>query len=721
MSTATPSAPSQPRTAAGKPYPLGAHLTDRGVQFSVFSRHATGVTLLLFDEPQQERPGLSIPLDPRQHRSGDVWHIEVEGLGAGALYLFHVDGPYDPDRGHRFNPNLYLLDPYARALTGGFRWELSGQYGYDPDSPAGDLSQNLDAGTNAGGIPKCVVVDNRFDWQGDRPLNYPLRTSVIYEAHVKGLSADSSSGVEQPGTYRGLIEKIPYLQRLGVTSLELLPVHEFDEYELDRRNPQTGEELRNYWGYSTVSFFAPKASYAVDGSRGGQVVEFKEMVRELHKAGIEVILDVVFNHTSEGDEFGPTHSFRGWDNSIYYMLEENKRRYRNYSGTGNTLNCNHPVMRSLIVDSLHYWVVEMHVDGFRFDLGSILGRDRAGRMLENPPVLEHIAEDPLLRNTKLIAEAWDAGGAYQVGAFPGGRWAEWNDRYRDDVRRFWRGDRGVTAPFATRLAGSSDLYLRDGRKPFHSINFVTCHDGFTLRDLVSYRHKHNEANGEQNRDGMPENNSASYGVEGPTSDRSINAVRLRQQKNMLATVMLSLGTPMILGGDEFGRTQDGNNNAYCQDNETSWFDYDQVAEREGLVEFTRKLIAFRRRHPAFLRPEFYTGHDTDFNKMPDITWFAEDGTAVDWARVKRTLALRIDGSHAEIMADRDDNDFFLVFNAAPQRVHVTLCDPLPGKRWHRVMDTALEHPEDFVSDGIDEPAGTGYSCAARSTVLFLSR
>jgi glycogen operon protein len=692
------------------------------VRFAVFSRHATAVTLCFFDQPQQSNPTRRITLDPATHRTGDVWHLEVDGLGEGQLYLFQVDGPYDPAHGHRFNKNLYLIDPYARALTGGFPWELSRQLGYDPESPEGDASRNLRSDLTAAGIPKCVVVNESFDWQGDRPLNYPLRKSVIYEVHVKGLTAHPSSGVRYPGTYRGVVEMIPYLKRLGVTSLELLPVHEFDEFELRRKNPVTGAELTNYWGYSTVAFFAPKASYAADGRSGGQVREFKEMVRELHKAGIEVILDVVFNHTAEGNEYGPTHSFKGLDNSVYYMLEANRRRYRDYAGTGNTLNCNHPVLRSLIIDCLHYWVVEMHVDGFRFDLGSILGRDRHGHLMENPPVIERIAEDPILRDTKLIAEAWDAGGAYQVGAFPGGRWAEWNDRYRDDVRRFWRGDRGVTAPLATRLAGSSDLYLRDGRKPFHSVNFVTCHDGFTMHDLVSYTRKYNEANGEHNRDGMNNNHSANYGHEGPTPDPAINAVRLRQQKNMLATLLLSLGTPMLLGGDEFGRTQRGNNNAYCQDNEISWFDFDLARENAGLVEFARGLIAFRLRHPAFLRPEFYTGHDTDFNKMPDITWFTEDGDAVDWARVGRTLALRIDGGHAEIQADRDDNDFFLVLNAAPQRVRVVLSEPPPGKRWHRVIDTALEHPDDFIPNGLEEAHhGDAYSCAARTVVLFLSR
>jgi isoamylase len=704
----------------GRPSPLGATITGSGVQFAIFSRNARSVTLCLFDEPQQAKPSAEIVLTKDSNRTGDVWHVWLDGVGAGQYYLYRVDGPYEPRRGHRFNPNLYLVDPYAKALTGGFQWELSRQFGYDPASPEGDLS--LGVGSDASGMPKCIVVDDQFDWQGDRQLNYPLRRSVIYEAHVKGLTAHPSSNVANPGTYQGVIQQIPYLVDLGITSIEFLPVHEFNEWEVTRSNPGTGERLTNYWGYSTVGFFAPNGSYSASGQNGEQVREFKEMVRSLHAAGIEVILDVVFNHTAEGNEYGPTFSFRGLDNSIYYILEENKRNYGDYAGCGNTLNCNHPVMRSLIIDSLHYWVVEMHVDGFRFDLGSILGRDRHGRLMKNPPVIERIAEDPVLRETKIIAEAWDAGGAYQVGSFPGGRWAEWNDRYRDDTRRFWRGDAGYTAPFATRLAGSSDLYLRDGRKPFHSINFVTCHDGFTLADSVSYSGKHNEANGEESRDGMGENNSANYGIEGPTNDRSILELRLRQQKNLLASLFLSLGTPMLLGGDEMGRTQGGNNNAYCQDNEISWFDYSLARTNQDLLNFTRKLIRFRLSHQAFLRPEFYTGTDTDFNRMPDITWYNEHGVPVDWATVGRTLSLRIDGSQAEIQADRDDNDFFVIYNASPKSVRVAIAAPPSGKKWHRVIDTALPAPGDIIPGGDDQPfEESHYPCLDRSVVVLLSR
>jgi glycogen operon protein len=447
------------------------------------------------------------------------------------------------------------------------------------------------------------------------------------------------------------------------------------------------------------------------------------MVRELHKAGIEVILDIVFNHTAEGSERGPTFSFRGLDNTIYYILNENKRYYQNYSGCGNTVNCNHPVVRTFIMDCLRYWVVEMHVDGFRFDLGSILGRDRNGKLMENPPMLERIAEDPILSATKIIAEAWDAGGAYQVGWFPGGRWAEWNDRFRDDVRRYWRGDPKQTRNLATRLSGSSDLYLRDGRKPFHSINFITSHDGFTLRDLVSYERKHNEDNGENNRDGGESNLSANYGYEGPSRDPAIEALRERQMKNFIATLMLSLGTPMILGGDEIGRTQMGNNNAYCQDNEISWYDWSLLEKNAGLYRFVKEMIAFRLRHQGFMRPEFYTGRDGNYNAIPDITWFDEDGDSPAWDELGPCLALRMDGSRADIQADRDDNDFFIMFNGGTEPVRFAVCDPLNGRRWVRTIDTGLPSPQDILSPGNEAPMeyAKWYLVKERSLVVLVSQ
>jgi isoamylase len=704
----------------GKPRPLGATLTPGGVQFAVFSRHATSVHLLLFRDPQDAAPSVELALDPGLHRTGDIWHIHVPGLSAGQCYLFRAFGPYEPLAGHRFNPNRLLLDPYAKALTGSFTWNLADARGYDPSSPEADLS--FATASDAAGMPKCIVVDDAFDWQGDRPLARPLRHSVIYETHVRSLTLHPSSGrlgVRHPGTFRGVAEMVPYLRDLGVTALELLPVQEFDELENPRSNPLTGQRLQNYWGYSTLSFFAPKGRYSASGSLGEQVTEFKGMVRELHRAGIEVILDIVFNHTSEGDELGPTLCFRGWDNSIYYLLEQDKRRYKNYSGCGNTLNCNHPIVRTLIRDCLQYWVVEMHVDGFRFDLGSVLGRDEAGRLLENPPVLEGIAEDPVLRDTKIIAEAWDAAGAYQVGSFPGGRWAEWNDRFRDDLRSFWRGDAGTVPRLATRLTGSSDLYLRDGRKPFHSINFVTSHDGFTLNDLVSYSRKHNQANGEDNRDGFDHNLACNHGVEGPSADPRVERLRNRQVKNYLATLLLSLGTPMLLGGDELRRTQVGTNTAWCQNNEVSWYDWTLLERHADIQRFTRALIALRLRHPVFQRAEFYSGEDANHDHLPDIRWLGPDGGEPDWKTAGQALGCRLEGSRAESSADRDDQDFLLLFNAGPQPLDFRL--PPAAGGWRRAVDTGLLSPQDAVEPGQEPPVGMqSYTLAGRALAVLLS-
>jgi glycogen operon protein len=521
----------------------------------------------------------------------------------------------------------------------------------------------------------------------------------------------------------GVIDKIPYFKELGITSLEFLPIQEFNEYEFPRINSKTGRTLTNYWGYSTVAFFAPKESYAADHSPGGQVRDFKFMVRELHKAGIEVILDIVFNHTAEGNEQGPTFSFRGLDNPIYYTLNENKRYYQNYSGCGNTVNCNHPVVRTFIMQCLHYWVVEMHVDGFRFDLGSILGRDQHGRLMESPPVLERIAEDSVLSSTKIIAEAWDAGGAYQVGWFPGGRWAEWNDRYRDNVRRYWRGDQKETRYLATRLSGSSDLYLRDGRKPFHSINFITSHDGFTLMDMVSYNGKHNENNDEGNCDGSDNNNSFNYGYEGSTLDPVLKNIRERQLKNYFATLLVSLGTPMILGGDEIGRTQQGNNNAYCQDNEISWYDWSLLEKNTELFRFVKEMIAFRLRHPGFMRPEFYTGREGNYNAIPDINWYDEKGASPDWEQVEYSLALEINGRQANVIRDRDENDFYIMFNPGLDPVLFHIPSAVNRKRWFRAIDTSLGSPQDILSAGNEEPLTPPYkySVKARSIVILISK
>ena len=523
-----------------------------------------------------------------------------------------------------------------------------------------------------------------------------------------------------------MAEKIPYLKELGITSVELLPIQEFDEYENANTNPRTGGRLKNHWGYSTIAFFAPKASYAADRSPGGVVREFKQMVKEFHKAGIEVILDIVFNHTAEGNEHGLTLNFRGFDNSIYYILEDqHKQYYKNYSGCGNTVNCNHPVVRSLIIDCLRYWVTEMHVDGFRFDLASILGRDKNGNLISNPPVLERIAEDPVLRNTKIIAEAWDAGGAYQVGSFPGGRWAEWNDRFRDDCRRFWRGDDYLAASCATRIGGSADLYGDDGRKPYHSVNFVTSHDGFTMNDLVSYNGKHNEENGENNRDGSDNNSSFNYGYEGPTQNKSIEKIRNQQVKNFFCSLIFSQGTPMLLSGDEIRRSQRGNNNAYCQDNELSWLDWTCMDTHKEILEFTQKALKLRRKHPVFRRPEFFEGkrHSGPQSALPDISWFGPDGHEPNWEKSNHFLAYRLSGNKHETLDIEDDWDFFVMCNSSTTDVTVTLPPPARGKKWHGLIDTSAEFPHDFIAEDKTEPLDVQktYVLPARTTAILVGK
>ncbi|MEC9149424.1 MAG: glycogen debranching protein GlgX, partial [Planctomycetota bacterium] len=570
--------------------PYGAVVHDRGVQFVIFSRSATSMRLLLFDDVDDFEPAEIIEFDRESDRWGDIWSVFVPGVGAGQLYQFQADGPYAPEKGMRFDGNARLIDPYAKALAGTFQKSTDGVI-----RP-----------------PKCVVVDDFFDWEGDRHIKRELSESVIYELHVRGFTNSPTSGVEHPGTYLGVIEKIPYLKDLGVTAVELMPIHEFpilDIYGNPPKNP-------NYWGYDSMAFFAPHRGYAASATPGSQVTEFKQMVKALHEAGIEVILDVVFNHTCEGNEQGPVLSFKGLENSVYYMLESDPKYYKNYSGCGNTVNGNHPIVREMIFHCLRHWVHNYHIDGFRFDLASILSRDRNGDLVPNPPLVEAIGEDPLLADTKIIAEAWDAAGAYQVGSFGDHRWAEWNGRYRDDVRRYWRGDGGMLGAMATRLSGSSDLYQSGGRQPHCSINFVTSHDGFTMNDLVSYREKRNYENGEDNRDGDNNNLSDNYGVEGPTDRKLIDDLRLRQIKNMMATLLLSQGVPMMVAGDEIRRTQNGNNNAYCQDTPVSWFDWDLVGENQELLRFSKALIQFRKMQPAVRRQSFLTGDAAAPDQLP---------------------------------------------------------------------------------------------------------
>jgi len=698
----------------GRPLPLGVEVHDGGVNFAVFSRHGTQVWLELYDHPGDAEPTQMIGLDPEANRTGDIWHVWVEGVKLGQLYGYRVDGPYAPADGHRFNPHKLLIDPYATALARPRVWDFKKARGYDvsvgdAESPAYQAPPSpVD---NAGAVPKCVVTQTDFDWEGDRLLKRPWSETVIYELHVRGFTQHPSAGVEHRGTFRGLIEKIPYLLELGVTAVELMPVQEFNEWEVDRRNPLTGEKLTNYWGYHPTAFFAPNGQFAADGNRGQQVLEFKQMVKALHQAGIEVILDVVFNHTAEGHQLGPTFSWRGFDNAIYYLLDEDLQYYRDYSGTGNSLKADHPVVRDLILDALRYWVLEMHVDGFRFDLASVLGRDQDGHIMSDPPLIERIAEDAILRNVKIIAEAWDAAGAYQVGSFSRHRWAEWNGRFRDDVRRFWRGDPGLRAAFASRLAGSADVYGASNRGPFASVNYVTSHDGFTLNDLVSYNHKHNLANGEDNRDGQNDNFSHNHGVEGPTEVPEVVRRRERQIRNLLLSVFVSRGVPMILAGDEFRRTQAGNNNAYCQDNEISWIDWAKRKKHSGLVRFVRELIRFRQNVSA-LRSGTYYAED-------DIRWMDPQGAEPDWHDPEaRCLSMRISTPTNEVTGG-----LLLLFNAGSQVCRFHLPTAPSGTAWYRSIDTSRSSPEDIRRLGEEVPLdGTGtYTLPPRSAVVLTAR
>ncbi len=685
-------------TSPGCGLQLGATIVPDGVNFAVFSRHGEMVTLVLFDSGEGS-PSCEIALDPAVNRTGDIWHILVEGVGAGLCYGYRVAGPYDPDgRGHYFSSETILLDPYSHAVTGGEEWGRK----LRPDWKKF----------------RSLVVDEHFDWQGDRPLNIPLKDSVIYEMHVRGFTRHTSSGVAHPGTFAGVIEKIPYLLELGVNAVELMPVTEFNENEDINRDPVTGEQLRNLWGYSPLAFFAPKAAYAADNRRGNQVREFREMVKALHRAGIEVILDVVFNHTAEGGANGPVTSFRGLDNVIYYLLDKESRHFLNFSGCGNTMNCNHPLVRNLIMDCLRYWVTEMHVDGFRFDLASILGRDRQGHVLSNPPMVEQIAEDPILADTKIIAEAWDAAGLYQVGTFAAGtRWAEWNGHFRDDLRDFMRGE-GSVARLATRIAGSSDLYQQSSRSPASSINFLTSHDGFTLADLVSYNGKHNERNGEENRDGSNHNSSWNSGHEGPTANARIRRLRARRMRSFAALLFLSQGVPMFVAGEEFGRTQGGNNNAYCQDNVVGWVDWRLAEENADLLRYFRLLIALRKAHPVFRRCDFFS--DPAAVSTPEISWYSSSLGQPDWSATGKTLAFFLNGGAVD--GSRDD-DFFVMINGG-MRVRSFAVPSLTDsdRTWFKIIDTAAEPPEDILPEQQGAPVSQAkVKVAGLGVVVLISK
>ena len=679
----------------GSSSPLGATPSPNGVNFSVFSRHATQVQLLLFDRVDDARAARVVCLDPSANRTYHYWHVFVPNVRPGQLYGYRVEGPFDPPSGMRFDPAKVLLDPYGRRVM------VPATYGRDAARRPGD---------NTATAMKSVVVDvSGYDWGGDTPLRRPSSRTIVYEMHVRGFTRHPSSGVpeETRGTFAGLIEKIPYLQRLGVTAVELLPVFQFDPQDCP-------PGLVNYWGYAPVSFFAPHDSYSSRRHPTGPIDEFRDMVKALHRAGLEVILDVVFNHTAEGDDHGPTLSFRGLDNTTYYMLGEDRSRYADYSGTGNTLNANHPIVRRMIVDSLRYWVETMHVDGFRFDLASILARDPSGQVIPNPPVLWDIESDPTLVGTKLIAEAWDAAGLYQVGSFVGDSWQEWNGRFRDDVRSFFRGEDGSIEGFADRLIGSPALYGHKQREAEESVNFVTCHDGFTLNDLVSYDRKHNEANGEDNRDGTDDNRSWNCGVEGPTEDPAVEKLRTRQVKNFFTVTMLSAGMPMMLMGDEVRRTQGGNNNAYCQDNETSWFDWTLLAKRADVHRFVTLLNARRVLRDA--EPERQRVALNQLIRQADIAWHG----------VRLHEPDRRPSSHSVAFTARLTTErlfVHLILNAywEPLDFELPSISNGGGHPWRRWIDTFVDSPHDIVDwERAPSVPGHSYRAEPRSVVVLFA-
>jgi glycogen operon protein len=695
LSSASParSAPSVLRSQ-GASAPLGATVSEGGVNFSLYSRDAARLELLFFDQADDEKPSQIIELDPVGHRTYHYWHVFVPGIRPGQLYGFRAHGPFDPARGMRFDPAKLLLDPYGRGVA------VPKQYSR--------IAASRDGGNVATAMKSAVVDPAAYDWEGDAPLKRPSSRTIIYEMHVRGFTRHPNSGVagEKRGTYAGLIEKIPYLRELGITAVELLPVFQFDA-----QDSPPGKV--NYWGYAPVSFFAPHQAYSSRQDPLGPVDEFRDMVKALHRAGIEVILDVVFNHTAEGDERGPTLGFRGLDNNAYYILEDDRSRYANYTGTGNTLNANHPVVRRIIVDSLRYWVHEMHVDGFRFDLASILTRDANGRVMPSPPVLWDIESDPLLAGTKLIAEAWDAAGLYQVGSFIGDSWKEWNGRFRDDVRSFFRGDDGSLSAFADRAVGSPEIYGHKQREPEQSVNFVTCHDGFTLNDLVSYNGKHNEANDEGNRDGADDNRSWNCGVEGPTDDRAIEDLRNRQVKNFLTVTLLSIGVPMILMGDEVRRTQHGNNNAYCHDNELSWFDWTLVARHADVHRFVTLLN--ERRLMRNVEHEHRRLTLAQLIQQANKSWHGVKLGQPDWSPQSHSVALNIEMKHDKFL-------IYVMFNAYWEPLDFEL-PPLSGHStpWRRWIDTGLQSPHDIVPWRTAMPVpGDGYRLQSRSVVVLMA-
>jgi isoamylase len=681
--------------AIGCSAPLGATFVAGGVNFSVFSRHASRVELLLFDRVDDAHPARVIEIQSTTNRTLDYWHVSVEGIEPGQLYGFRMHGPFDPPRGMRFDHEKVLLDPYGRGVA------VPGSYSRSSATVSGD---------NAATAMKSVVLDpSSYNWEGDLPLHRPASRSIIYEMHVRGFTCNPNSGVSEKnrGTYAGVIEKIPYLQDLGITAVELLPVFQFD--------PENAVSGRlNYWGYDPISFFAPHCAYSSRRDPCGPMDEFRDMVKALHRAGIEIILDVVFNHTAESDHNGPTLSFRGMENGVYYVLNNDRSRYANYTGTGNTLNANHPVVRRMIMDSLRYWVQEMHVDGFRFDLASILNRDEAGNLMPSPPVLWDIDSDPVLAGSKLIAEAWDAAGLYQVGSFPGHSWREWNGRFRDDVRSFFRGEDDTVGHLADRLIGSPQIYGHKAREAEQSVNFVTCHDGFTLNDLVSYNVKHNEGNGEHGQDGTDDNRSHNWGVEGPSEDPAVEAIRNLQVKNFLTITMVSLGLPMILMGDEMRRTQRGNNNAWCQDNEVSWLDWNLLAKHADVYRFVRLLNQHR-----LMRNEETAEPRVSLNELLQRgkrAWHGVRLWAPDWSKNSHSLAMHMS-------CPADDLTFYLILNSYHEPLEFDLPVLREGEQqWRRWIDTSLDSPDDIVEWPVAPKVSSPvYMAGAHSVVVLYAR
>jgi isoamylase len=675
--------------------PLGATVTEEGVNFSVFSKSATSIDLLLFEDAEALEPSRVVRLTSREHRTYHYWHVLVPDIAPGQVYAYRADGPFAPERGLRFDPDKVLLDPYGLAVA---------------VPRAYDRMAATIRGGNAAVAIKSVVADPaRYDWEGDRPLRRPFTESVIYELHVRGFTRHASSGVteEKRGTYAGLIEKIPYLKDLGITAVELLPIQQFD--------PQAAPRGVNYWGYQPVSFFAPHHAYSSTPDPLGALDEFRDMVKALHRAGIEVILDVVYNHTAEAGADGPTQCYRGLANEFYYILQDDRSKYADYTGCGNTLNANQPIVRRMIQDSLRYWVAEMHIDGFRFDLASILTRDERGNPLPNPPVVMDIESDPLLAGTKLIAEAWDAAGLYQVGSFIGDTWQEWNGRFRDDVRRFWKGDNGSVRALAQRLLGSPDLYGHEEREAEQSINFVTCHDGFTLNDLVSYNQKHNEANGEDNRDGANDNLSWNCGAEGPTDDPAVEALRNRQIKNFIAVLMLAAGTPMLLMGDEARRTQRGNNNAYCLDDDLNWFDWGLLERHADVHRFVKAFAAFRQRRDVVAHASALS-----LNQLLEhsrLDWHGVRLGHPDWNDNSHALAFTLRSLHSRFVLHAMLNAYW-----EPLAFEVPAADGTIAPGWRRAVDTAAPPPHDGLP-WMDAPVHVTGNCVVqpRSLVLLVAR